>query len=114
MIRENRWFTKSGKAKRVSSDVSQWKSWAIEHKNDLVNGDSIALTKSLREQFGLGLTDAANLMVFLVGCYSNAAQYGHGHITGELFRSERYNAGKLVSESLLKGKAFNIRTLELV
>jgi hypothetical protein len=71
------------------------------------------LTKALREGYQLSLADAANLMVFLVGCYSNAAQYGHGHINGGLFRSERYEAGKIVSESL-KEQAFDIRKLELI
>lgn len=114
MMKENRWFTKTGKAKRFSSDVKEWKTWADANKANFLSGNSIQLVSNLRYKYPqLTLTEATNLMVFLVGCYSNATQYGHGHINGGLFRAERYEAGKIVSQSL-NDKPFDIQKLQLV
>lgn len=111
MFRENRFFTKTGKDKRISADVKNFKQWADKHKADFVAGNTILLVRDLRLDFNLNLTDATNLMVFLVGCYSNATQFG-------LFRTERYKLGKIVADSLatnnVLNKAFDIRKLELM
>jgi hypothetical protein len=114
MFKENRFYTKTGKAKRISADVKNFKQWADNHKADFVAGNTIEIVKNLRIDFNLSLTNATNLMVFLVGCYSNGNSYGFGHVNGPLFRAERYEAGKLVADSLSTNNVFDIRKLELV
>lgn len=111
---ENRWFTKTGNAKRIGKEFEPYRQWANDAKNYFMNRDVTKLVLAVRVTWpDLSLVDATNLMVYLVGCYSNAVAYGHGHVNGGLFRSERYDAGKLVSASL-QLKAFDIRKLELV
>ena len=114
MILENRWFTKTGKAKRIGKELEPYRQWANDAKRYFMNREVLLLVSSVRVTWPqLSLADATNLMVYLVGCYSNAAAYGHGHVNGGLFRSERYDAGKIVADSL-QNKAFDIRRLELV
>lgn len=116
-MRSNRWYTSTGKAKRVSADVEYFREWAIKNKSSLINLDIIDLTKSCKVTWHLGLADAANLMVYLVGVYSNSDRFIVNN--NGLFREERYKLGKLIAEHIKYAASFDnvkvdIRKLELV
>lgn len=90
---ENRWFTKTGKTKRVPKDFEQFKSEALQLKDLMENREIIQLVKHFKESRNLGLYEAICVMVAFVGCYSNAVQYGFSHTNGPLFSSEKYKEG---------------------
>lgn len=90
---ENRWFTKTGKAKRVPKDFEQFKAEAQQLKNLMENGETIKLIKHFMESRRLGLYDASCVMVAFVGCYSNATQHGFVHTNGPIFSYEKYKTG---------------------
>ena len=70
----------------------------IVWKINFLNKDTIALVTSIRALWPqLGLAEATNLMVYLVGCYSNATQFDQGHINGPLFTIKRYRAGEVIA-----------------
>jgi hypothetical protein len=90
-MRENRWFTKQGRAKRVSAEVIPFKYFMHKRKSLILENRSIQLIRDIRIEYNLTLVDAVNLYVFLNGLYNNP---------DSLFTNERFSAGKVVASQI--------------
>jgi hypothetical protein len=93
---QNRWNVRLGKykpviTKRISKDLEFFRKDAKNLLQAIFERDLIAITTYFRKQYGLGLAEAANLMVYFLGVYNNE---------GPLFTTTRYEKGKLVAERI--------------
>ena len=79
----NRWFTESGKAKRIPAKFERYKQLAVENKEKILTGDMIHITKIFKLQ-GHSLSDSLACAVAFIGMYNN---------TPVLFTKERYEQG---------------------
>lgn len=96
--RENRWFTVTGKRKRVPAALEPYRLAIILSRRNISNNpevagsiDTIELTKQLRNEFNLGLADAYNLAIYLHGIYDN-------HSLAK--QKNRFDAGEVIHELL--------------
>ncbi len=92
---ENRWYTKTGKAKRIPASMEKFRKFAITHKALMVPELRILeLTKQVRLAYPqLGLAEALNLLVYIIGMFNNGDN-------GGVFQEYRYSLGKLVAKGL--------------
>lgn len=89
-VQSNRWYTANGRKKRISSDLKKFQPFIEEYKT---TANVIHLTKHVRETYNLGLADAVNLLVYLIGVYNNATKV-------HIFSIEHYLLGKKVAATI--------------
>jgi len=91
----NRWFTNNGRAKRIAKEFEQFRVFATCNKSLLVPElRLLELIKNVRNSWPqLGLAEATNLTVYIVGIYDNDK-------VSMLFREERYLLGALVAKEI--------------
>jgi len=92
----NRWYTQSGKGKRVPEYLKPLKAMALENKPELLSGtfmSFLSIIKYIRRIYGLSLKDGLNFAVHFIGLYNNPYHNS--------FCKERYDAGEKVIRAIL-------------
>lgn len=89
-ITTNRWFTSTGKAKRVPDWLKRCKKVAQENKPELMSGNVESIAKYVARVYKLGLAERWQFVVAFVGVYDNKHW---------AFTTERHDQG----EKLIKG-----------
>ena len=100
---DNRWFTKTGRIKRVPKNLESMRYLAIRYKDRLISNSfgCIEATKIIREEFNLDLRNSLDVMVAFIGVYNNESP---------VFNETNYLAGmKLIDSGMIQ-----LRTKELV
>lgn len=91
----NRWYTKDLYRKRIPAEFESLREFARANKNLIADAQFIQLTKAIRDEYGLDLTDATAFMVAFIGLYDNASA---------LFTIERYEAGMKIIRGIIPAK----------
>lgn len=84
-VRENRWFTKEGRRKRVPENLKKWWPLVLENKMEFMHGNVESIVKFVARLVHNGLTERWSITVALFGIFGNEHW---------AFTPERYAAGE--------------------